>query len=179
MAGVNKVIIDEFELYLDGYSIPEVSERTGIPLSTLRNRFLKAGILRSRADGVRNAFEKGRIYREKGYKREFTPEWCANISKGKKNSSKNTAVGVDVSKKYPRITLGEHKGKFVHRLVMEKRIGRKLQRDEHVHHIDGDVTNNSIDNLALLTVAGHARLHRYQDELSESPRQRLDNGRFK
>ncbi|WP_077175866.1 HNH endonuclease [Pasteurella multocida] len=82
-------------------------------------------------------------------------------------------------KKYPRITLGEHKGKFVHRLVMEKRIGRKLQRDEHVHHIDGDVTNNSIDNLALVTVAGHARLHRYQDELSESLRQRLDNGRFK
>ena len=179
MAGINKVIIDEFELYLNGHSIPEVSDKTGIPLSTLRFRFLKAGILRSREDGVRNAFLKGRIVRPKGYKRNFSKEWRANISEGKRKASRNTSVGVDISKNYPRVTIGEHKGKFVHRLVMENKIGRELMRDECVHHIDGDVTNNSIDNLALVTVAGHARLHRFQDSLSDTNRERNKDGRFK
>ncbi|HHA19625.1 MAG TPA: HNH endonuclease [Methylophaga sp.] len=36
-----------------------------------------------------------------------------------------------------------------HRLVMEKHIGRYLKRSEVVHHIDGDITNNRLDNLML------------------------------
>ncbi|MFZ7136790.1 HNH endonuclease signature motif containing protein, partial [Avibacterium avium] len=169
---------DEFTLYLEGNSIPEVSQLTDIPISTLRNRFLKAGILRSRKNGIRNAFIKGKIPSTKGIKRHFTKEWCENISKGKRKASRNTAVGIDESKGYPRITTGENKGKFVHRLVMENHIGRPLTKNEHVHHIDGNIKNNSIDNLALVTVSGHARLHRYQDELAGQQRARTNNGRF-
>lgn len=36
-----------------------------------------------------------------------------------------------------------------HRLEMEKHIGRYLERSEVVHHIDGDPSNNSIENLQL------------------------------
>jgi hypothetical protein len=43
---------------------------------------------------------------------------------------------------------------------MEKHLGRKLKKKEVVHHIDGDVTNNNIDNLLLLrSTSEHNLLH--------------------
>ena len=36
-----------------------------------------------------------------------------------------------------------------HRYVMEQFLGRNLLPEEHVHHIDGDKTNNNISNLFL------------------------------
>lgn len=178
MAGINNNE-DEFELYIRGHSIPEINKITGIALSTLRFRFSKAGILRSRGDGVRCAAKKWKLSSNKGVKRTFTPEWCMNISIAKKLSFKNTCAGVDVSKEYPRITKGAHKGKMIHRLVMEKFIGRELFSHEVVHHIDGDKSNNSIDNLALMTTSAHARLHRLQDQMIGKDRERTKQGRFK
>lgn len=42
-----------------------------------------------------------------------------------------------------------HKIIAQHRLVMEKYIGRYLNPGEVIHHIDGNRSNNSIDNLML------------------------------
>lgn len=50
--------------------------------------------------------------------------------------------------------------------AMEARLGRRLLRDEMVHHIDGDPQNIDYDNLALVTRAGHARLHRREEILA-------------
>ncbi len=36
-----------------------------------------------------------------------------------------------------------------HRLAMAEKLGRPLGPDESVHHIDGDRSNNAIDNLQL------------------------------
>lgn len=65
---------------------------------------------------------------------------------------------------YYRITVN---GKRVlkHRYLMEKKLGRKLSDDEIVHHIDGDNTNNNLDNLKVLTQSEHCKNHR-------------ENGRF-
>ncbi len=42
---------------------------------------------------------------------------------------------------------GRHGYALEHRLVMAREIGRPLSKHETVHHIDGDTTNNCIENL--------------------------------
>lgn len=48
---------------------------------------------------------------------------------------------------------------YRHRQIVEELIGRKLERLEHVHHLDGNKNNNELKNLLLLTVKAHRRLH--------------------
>lgn len=48
-----------------------------------------------------------------------------------------------------------------HRLVMEKKLGRRLLPGEVVHHIDGDTANNAPENLELFASNGeHLRTTR-------------------
>lgn len=48
---------------------------------------------------------------------------------------------------------------YEHRVVMENHIGRMLPDNEVVHHVNGDRTDNSIDNLALMEHKEHAEVH--------------------
>ena len=50
-----------------------------------------------------------------------------------------------------------------HILVMEKYLGRKLNKGEVVHHIDGNKTNNDINNLKLMTAKEHSKMHREKE----------------
>ena len=149
--------MNEFEMYESGMSIPEVSKETGIAKSTLRFRFKKRGILRTREEGVRNAAKNGKLGSGlRGKKRVFSDEWRKNISEAKKG------IGVGRSLKpngYYEITMGEHKGRLEHVVIMECHIGRRLMANECVHHIDHNRANNSIENLALMTKSDHSRLH--------------------
>lgn len=47
-----------------------------------------------------------------------------------------------------------------HRYVMQIEIGRKLLRDEFVHHIDKNKTNNTVDNLLIVSPLEHRKIHR-------------------
>lgn len=47
----------------------------------------------------------------------------------------------------------------LHRYVMEQHIGRKLLPSEIVHHINEDKLDNRIDNLQIVTISEHNRIH--------------------
>jgi hypothetical protein len=47
---------------------------------------------------------------------------------------------------------------FEHRYIIEKAIGRKLDRNEKVHHKDGDRLNNSLGNLIITDQGNHVSL---------------------
>ena len=53
-----------------------------------------------------------------------------------------------------------------HRRVFEKFHGRKIQPGFHIHHKDGDHTNNHPLNLIEVTPADHFRIHKEQGDWS-------------
>ena len=58
---------------------------------------------------------------------------------------------------YLRLNKGK---KRIHRIVVEKSLGRVLSSNEIVHHIDGDKTNNNISNLQIVTRSEHCQIHK-------------------
>lgn len=51
-----------------------------------------------------------------------------------------------------------------HRLVVEEAIGRRLTKDEVVHHINGDKTDNRLENLKIMSRSEHSSFHRKDEK---------------
>lgn len=167
--GINK---EAYDLYIKGFSIPEISEAINVARSTVRSWIASSGILRSRADGVRMAAKKGRLSGNKGVGRTFTDEWKSNISKATKGK------GAGISKKpngYLEFTMGENKGRSEHVVIMESHINRRIKSWECVHHKNGIRDDNSIDNLQLMTRSEHASHHAKENN---SQRNRNEKGQY-
>ncbi len=64
---------------------------------------------------------------------------------------------------YHRIRLDSQTTRDEHRLLMEKHLGRRLNRNEVVHHINEDRRDNRLENLRVMSLGEHARLH-FDDE---------------
>lgn len=149
--------MDICKLYLSGKSIPEISEITKIAKSTIRFKLKNIGVLRSRSDALILASKNGKLGGgNRGKRLTFTQEHKDKISKSKTGSGK----GFRITKSgYIEFTSGENKGRLEHVLIIENKIGRKLYSNECVHHKNHIKTDNSINNLKLMTRSEHSRLH--------------------
>jgi len=57
---------------------------------------------------------------------------------------------------------------YEYRLIIEKHLGRYLNKNEIVHHINNDVTDNRIENLQLMTQSEHIKLHYNRGDMNSS-----------
>ena len=63
---------------------------------------------------------------------------------------------VMASERYVRVWDAEQgKALRVHRLIAEQQLGRPLEPGEVVHHVNGDRSDNRLENLQVLPSQGH------------------------
>lgn len=91
----------------------------------------------------------------------FCGQECSKqYMRGKEVSTYVNGTTINVAG-YKLIKVGD-KYLYEHRLVMEEFLGRKLKKDEVVHHRDENRLNNDISNLELLEKREHDRYHTTQ-----------------
>lgn len=100
-----------------------------------------------------------------GCKKQFTPKrktqkFCSNECSYGAKIGIRTGDGFWYENGYKVIYTSNGEGIKEHILIIENKIGRKLKKNECVHHKDEIKDNNDISNLELMTRGEHSKLHR-------------------
>jgi endogenous inhibitor of DNA gyrase (YacG/DUF329 family) len=80
-----------------------------------------------------------------------------NIDLSKHNWKTLKCVSVNITKYYAVRTAPNHGTILMHRVILERELGRTLDADEEVDHIDGNGLNNLVSNLRPASREDNAR----------------------
>ena len=97
--------------------------------------------------------------------KKYTPEQkraivLKNFRQPKGEASPNWRGGREITKAgYVRLWISREERVLEHRQIMEDHLGRKLAKSEAIHHINGNNTDNRLENLQLTTFSEDIRRH--------------------
>ena len=133
LAKVNQI----YALFEDGAMISEIVTTVGTNRETIRQYLLRRYTKVQKRKLVKKNFKQ--------LKGKASPNW-----KGGREITKNG---------YIRLWISKDERILEHRLVMERHLGRKLNREEVVHHSNGNNGDNRIENLRVTTFGEDIRRH--------------------
>lgn len=77
------------------------------------------------------------------------------------------------SKGYKKVLVSTGKYVYEHILIAEWSAGRKLNKNEIVHHLNHNPLDNRVENLRIMDRGEHSRLHQTGRRISEETRKKL------
>lgn len=107
-----------------------------------------------KSKSLKKAYKEGRM----DYMKEVWKDGKKRFS-GKNNPKWKPIGSKRVSHDYVLIKIEEGKWVKEERYIAEKKLGRKLKGIETIHHIDGNKSNNKIENLYLMLRKEHKAWH--------------------
>ena len=145
------------ERYNSGQSMKQIAKEMGFGMNTIVRRLNKIGITKRRTVSYYNKVNGN----------------SGQVKKGQRSIAWKGGTKIEFGYLYIWIN-----DRYVrtHRYIVEKQLGRKLTRDEVVHHIDHNKTNNHLSNLKVMSKTDHARYHskkKYDEKTS--PLYKLNN----
>ena len=158
------------DLYKGGLCIREVSEITGVPYRTVHSFLIRRGVERRKAttNGMHWTEERRAKQSKTLTGKTRTEEQRRHISEAKL-CHYNGLNGYGHTKRHNGGYIqaycpdhpNAHKDGYVmlHVVMMERSIGRYLNSDETVHHINHNKADNRISNLRLMTKHEHLSMH--------------------
>jgi hypothetical protein len=107
-------------------------------------------------------FGANKLASDAGYESKIKNKFEPNV--GKIVIGKEGYPEIYIGKNYP-YRKGGYRSIRQHQYIMELHLDRALQKGEIVHHIDGNKTNNNLENLYLTTVQEHNKLHAQSESI--------------
>ena len=99
-----------------------------------------------------------------GYKRGEPKRFvCGHATKGRNLPPRNGGLSSHGAGR-TQICCRDGSKVFFYRAVMEAHLGRHLESHEIVHHINGDSSDDRLENLAVTTQQAHTSLHHRLDD---------------
>jgi hypothetical protein len=103
-------------------------------------------------------------------KRGYVKGERARFISGHNSRGKGTGWYFDHTKNRMYVIARDGSRNAYYRIVAGNMIGRKVRNDEEVHHLNGDSTDDRPENLSVLPVGRHRRLHYASRTLDEKGR---------